>query len=177
MKILNLFLGIGVVFTIIYLGYEVVDLPILYQVNREFEGIIFDDQSDSKLVVKIEGELKKRLFSKDEFLGQVSFILEDEVTKYQLDLSEMSVLTKVGQTTWNIQTVNRKVLHGIVRDYKNRPNSVTSYSNNIAIVDITADWNKIAIYFINKDKQFVAPAFSKEEANLIKEEIDLEFWN
>lgn len=166
----NLILIVSAGFTVLYMLYGMLNIPVSYQIEKEYTGIVFED--DNPLTVKIKGALKKRLFSMDEFSGNIEFLDGHNVTEYSLSLNAGEQVTEIGNTGWYISSINRKALFGTVTDWW----SGSGNSKTIAVVEMTSDWKQIIITLLEDgNKRFIAPANNLEEAKRVEEELNLKF--
>lgn len=145
MKYFNIFFIACGIFTIICIGYEVLNIPITFNIDKEYTGFILEEESGREVTIKLTGKLKKRLISVDKFDG----IIEIDDVKYDAWFQEAEVGNGV------FVTVNRDVIGGMLYAY----NSL-EYMGSIYI---DSKLKQLVIYQNNNSK-IIVPAKTFDEA-------------
>lgn len=77
MKWFNIFFIACGIFTVICVGYEVLNVPITFNIDKEYTGFMIENETGKDVTIKMTGKLKKRLISVDEFDGVIE--IEEDV--------------------------------------------------------------------------------------------------
>lgn len=154
-RIQYLFLMSGII-TICALVYLVLNIPIHQEIEKEYDGILYEGENTQEMTVVIKGTLTMQLFAANHFSGTIEFIRESIIKQYNLSVSEPITIHDLG-----FETVDHKYLLGDVHTYQF--NAIQS----VAQAYIDSSWNQLHLKFNNSEKSFVSPATTKEEAEKI----------
>lgn len=145
MKWFNIFFIACGIFTVICVGYEVLNVPITFNIDKEYTGFMIENETGKDVTIKMTGKLKKRLISVDKFDGKIEI---DDI-KYDVWFQEAEVGNGV------FTTVNRDVIGGMFY--------ACNSLNHKGSIHTDSKLEQLIIYQNNSSK-IIVPAKTFEEA-------------
>ena len=161
-KFLDIIFRLGWILIWLFLGFMIsrlLDFPLTTEFEREYPAIIYQTNDLSlteKTIIKIKGNLTKRIFSGPEFEGQIEFYNTEteEIQEYDL---------------WFKNTTNANMMSGQIQKMNPTLTTELQFPDVIGSVFLSGDMKNIVLHFM--DTQIVGPASTGEEAIKIYHDI------
>lgn len=145
MKWFNIFFIACGIFTVICVGYEVLNVPITFNIDKEYTGFMIENETGKDVTIKMTGKLKKRLISVDKFDGKIEI---DDI-KYDVWFQEAEVANGI------FTTVDRDTISGMLCTFNPLD------CKGAIVIDSKLEH---FIIYLNNGSKIIVPATTLDEA-------------